>query len=168
MLRTALERTLPYTAEQLFDLAADIERYPQFLLWWKAATVRERTDECCRVDNTIALGPLELRFHAQAILCRPRRIDVSADEAAFRRFNLRWQFAPQLEGLCQIGLSVEVELRARFLQGLLTGMLPELMTEVLSAFEARARVLYGRASEQTRAVEVDASGETPTRGAKSQ
>lgn len=145
MLSAALERALPYSAEQLFDLAADIERYPQFLPWWKAAIVRERTDTCCRVDNTVAMGPLELRFHALAILCRPERIDVSAEEALFRHFNLRWQFHPEPEGMCQVGLSVQFELRARILQALLTGMLPGLIAGVLAAFEVRAAALYRRA-----------------------
>lgn len=149
MLSTALERALPYSAEQLFDLAADIERYPQFLPWWKAAAVRERTDTWCRVDNTVAMGPLELSFHAQAILLRPERIDVSADEALFRHFNLCWQFHPLLEGMCQVDLSVEFELRARILQALLTGVLPELTAGVLWAFEVRARALYQQACPGT-------------------
>ena len=143
MLSTALERWLPYSAEQLFDLAADIERYPQFLRWWKRASVRECNGERCRVDNAVALGPISMQFRTQASLLRPRRIEVTSDDAPFRRFRLSWEFQPQVEGGCRVILDVELELRSLLLQGLVERVLRSVMAEILAAFEVRARELYG-------------------------
>jgi coenzyme Q-binding protein COQ10 len=141
VLSTALERSLPYSAEQLFDLAADIERYPQFLPWWKLATIRERTAEYCCVDNIVSLGPVELQFRSEARLSRPQRIDVSSDEAPFRRFRLEWMFEPQPHS-CRVRLQVELELRSLLLQRLVAYTLRGFIREILLAFEARGRALY--------------------------
>jgi coenzyme Q-binding protein COQ10 len=142
----ALERSLPYSAEQLFDLAADIERYPQFLRWWKLATVRERTDEYCSVQNTVSVGPIELQFRSEARLSRPQRIDVASDEAPFQRFRLAWRFEPQSQCGCCVRLQVELELRSLVLQGLLGRAVHGALEDILRAFEARAYTLYARAA----------------------
>lgn len=142
MLSTTLERSLPYSAEQLFDLAADIERYPQFLRWWKRASVRERTDEYCCVDNTVSVGPLELQFRSEARLSRPQRIDVASDEGPFQRFRLAWRFGPQSESGCCVRLQAELELRSVVLQGLVGRALHGALEDILRAFEARAYTLY--------------------------
>ena len=142
MLSAAVARSLPYSAEQLFDLAADIERYPQFLRWWTAATIRERSGQYCRVENTVALGPMRLQFTSAATLLRPERIDVRSTEAPFRRFDLGWRFEPQPEGSCCVRLTVTLQLRSFILQQLIEQYVQGFMGEILLAFEARARALY--------------------------
>ena len=62
---------LPYTREQLFDLAADVERYPDYLPWWAAARVRKRDGNVYCTDQVIRFGPLRQRFGSRTVLRRP-------------------------------------------------------------------------------------------------
>lgn len=142
MLSTVLERSVPYTSEQLFDVAADIESYPQFLRWWQQARVRERDGERWVVDNTVALGPMRLQFESEALRQRPQRLEVSSRQAPFRHLQLSWQFEPQPAG-CRVQLSVELELRSSMMQLMLERAVTGFLGEILFAFEARARELYG-------------------------
>jgi coenzyme Q-binding protein COQ10 len=138
---TAVERLLPYRPEQLFDLAADIERYPQFLHWWLSSEVRERRGEYCQVENTVAVGPMRLRFRSEARLQRPQRIDVTSEQEPFRRFKLRWNFEPRSSG-CRVQLCAELELRSQFMQELIGQTLQSIAAEVMCAFERRAGELF--------------------------
>ena len=55
MLSRKVERSLPYSAEQMFDLAADVERYPEFLRWWITARIRQRRGEIFYTDQVLVL-----------------------------------------------------------------------------------------------------------------
>jgi coenzyme Q-binding protein COQ10 len=61
MPRLGVSQALPYRREQLFDLAADVERYPEFLPWWLSATVRHRDGEIYSTDQVVGIGPITKR-----------------------------------------------------------------------------------------------------------
>ena len=142
MLTQKVERWLPYRPEQLFDLAADVERYPEFLRWWLAARVRDREASAYRTDQVLGLGPIRVRFASKTVLHRPQRIDVTSDEWPFRQFGLSWIFEPQRPAGCRVILVAELELRSWLLQGVVDRILPAVTADIISAFEARARRLY--------------------------
>jgi len=143
VLSQRVERLLPYRAEELFDLAADVERYPEFLRWWIAARVRERQANAYDTDQVLGLGPLRVRFGSRTVLCRPQRIEVTSDEPPFRRFRLAWIFEPQSGGACKVSLAAEIEFRSRFLQRVVGRVLPAAVANIIAAFETRAHPLYG-------------------------
>ncbi len=89
---------LNYTVSQLFDLVADVERYPEFMPWVIDAHIRDRKDHTILVDMTIAAGPLRKRFSTIGVLDRPHRIEVSSRDPMFDRFEQRWNFEPATEG----------------------------------------------------------------------
>jgi coenzyme Q-binding protein COQ10 len=66
---------LPFGCEQVFALAADIERYPEFLSGWISARIMQRETTICHVDQEVRFGPIRLLFRSTAVLDRPRRID---------------------------------------------------------------------------------------------
>jgi len=142
MLSQKVERWLPYRPEQLFDLAADVERYPEFLRWWLAARVREREASAYRTDQVLGVGPIRVRFASKTVLHRPQRIDVTSDEWPFRQFRLSWTFEPHLGDGCWVSLVAQLELRSRLFQGVVARVLPAVTADIISAFEARARRLY--------------------------
>ena len=79
------EREVPYPAERLFDLVADVESYPDFLPWWAAARIIAREDGAYRTDQVIRFGPIRQRFPTRTVLRRPREIDVTATGGRLRR-----------------------------------------------------------------------------------
>lgn len=145
MLTEKLVRILPHgRPEQLFDLVADVERYPEFVRGWSAARIRRRDGDHYETDQIVGFGPLRLRFATRTLLRRPDRIDVVSDEPPFRHFALSWLFEPQPPG-CRVTLIAELELRSRLLQRLVERILPQSVADLVAAFEARARALYGAA-----------------------
>jgi coenzyme Q-binding protein COQ10 len=142
MLTQSAERLLPYSPEQLFDLAADVERYPEFLRWWITARVRRREGEVYYTDQALGLGPVRLRFGSRTELHRPERIDVTSDESPFRQFKLSW-FFESLPGVrCRVTLAAQLELHSYLLQRLAEQVLPGAVADIVAAFETRAHRLY--------------------------
>ena len=139
----AEHRKLPYTAEQLFDLVADVERYPEFLPWCLGARVRERRDNVITADLLIGFRMVRERFTSRVVLGRPGRIDVSYAEGPFRYLNNHWQFIPQEDGGCLIDFYVDFEFRSRLLQKIIEVLFHEAVKRMVGAFEGRAQKLYG-------------------------
>jgi coenzyme Q-binding protein COQ10 len=139
----AERRRLPYRAEQLFELVADVERYPEFLPWCVGARVRERTSTLVVADLLIGYRMVRERFTSRVILDRPGRIDVSYSDGPFRYLNNHWLFEPQPDGGCIIDFYVDFEFRSRMLQRIIELLFNEAVRRMVGAFEARARDLYG-------------------------
>jgi coenzyme Q-binding protein COQ10 len=139
----AEQRLLPYTAEQLFDLVADIERYPEFLPWCLGARIRERNPTHIVADLLIGFKMVRERFTSRVTLDRPRRIDVAYTDGPFRYLNNHWEFVPQASGGCLIDFYVDFEFRSRMLQKIIGMLFNEAVKRMVGAFESRARHLYG-------------------------
>ena len=139
----AERRKLPYSAEQLFDLVADVERYPEFLPWCVGARIRERKDNLIVADLLIGFRMIRERFTSRVTLDRPRRVDVAYSEGPFKYLDNHWIFLPQEDGGCIIDFHVDFEFRSRMLQKIIEVLFNEAVRRMVSAFEARARKLYG-------------------------
>ena len=142
----AEKRFLPYTPEQMFDMVAEVERYPEFLPWCVAARVRTRESQGDVVVADLVIGYkfFRERFTSRVELERPRRIDVFYSEGPFKYLNNHWIFEPG-EGGCLIDFYVDFEFRSRFLQRAIGIVFNEAVRRMVDAFEKRARQLYGRA-----------------------
>jgi len=139
----AEQRRLPYSAEQLFDLVAGVERYPEFLPWCVGARVRERRENIIVADLIIGYRMFRERFTSRVELDRPKRIDVAYSEGPFKYLNNYWIFAAQPDGSCVIDFYVDFEFRSRVLQKIIEVLFHEAVRRMVSAFESRARQLYG-------------------------
>ena len=139
----AEQRVLPYTPEELFDLVADIERYPEFLPWCLGARIRRREGNTIVADLLIGFRMVRERFTSKVTLGRPGRIDVAYSEGPFRYLNNHWVFDPTPEGGCRIDFFVDFEFRSAFLQKIIGVLFNEAVRRMVAAFEARARHLYG-------------------------
>jgi coenzyme Q-binding protein COQ10 len=148
----AEQRLLPYTAEQLFDLVADVERYPEFLPWCVGARIRERTPTLIVADLLIGFKMVRERFTSRVVLDRPSRIDVSYTDGPFRYLNNHWEFIPQPSGGCLIDFYVDFEFRSRMLQKIIELLFNEAVKRMVGAFEARARQLYGTPAGEPEAI----------------
>ncbi len=138
----AEKRFLPYTPEQVFDLVADIERYPEFLPWCVGARIRERRDNVILGDLLIGWRMVRERFTSRVTLNRPDRIDVEYTEGPFKYLKNHWALERQPGG-CLVDFYVDFEFRSRFLQGVISALFNEAVKRMVSAFEKRAKELYG-------------------------
>ena len=139
----AEKRALPYTKEQLFDLVADIERYPEFLPWCLAARIRKREGDTITADLLIGFKMVRERFTSKVVLKRPDIIDVSYAEGPFKYLNNHWRFLPMPDGRTCIDFYVDFEFRSALLQKLIGLLFNEAVRRMVAAFETRAKQLYG-------------------------
>ena len=139
----AEKRVLPYTPQQLFDLVADIEKYPEFLPWCIAARVHQRDGNLLDSEMVIGFKMFRERFRTRVTLDpNGRRIDVAFAEGPFKFLTNHWIFEAHPRG-CLIDFYVEFEFRSRLLQKVIEALFHEAVRRMVRAFEARARVLYG-------------------------
>ncbi len=138
----AERRLVPYRPEQLFDLVADVGKYPQFLPWCVGARVRSRTDSLLLADLTIGFGPFRETFGSRVTLAPHDRIDVTYEKGPFRYLNNHWIFVPDPRG-SQVDFFVDFEFRSRILQAAIGVVFHEAVRRMVNAFEVRARAVYG-------------------------
>jgi coenzyme Q-binding protein COQ10 len=134
---------LQYAAPQLFDLVADVERYPEFMPWVIDAHVQQRKDHTILVGMTVGAGPLRKRFSTVAVLDRPHRIDISSHDPMFDRFGQRWTFEPARDGSTNVEYHVDFKFRSRVLQLLMGAAFADRAAATMAAFKRRAHRLYG-------------------------
>ena len=107
----AERRFVPYSDVQLFDLVADVAKYPQFLPWCVGARIRSRVDNVLHADLTIGFGPFRESFGSRVTLERPHRVGVVYERGPFKYLNNTWNFAPDPKG-CQVDFFVDFEFRS--------------------------------------------------------
>jgi coenzyme Q-binding protein COQ10 len=133
---------VPYTPEQLFELVADVDKYPRFLPWCVAARVHHRAESHVKADLTIGFGPFRESFTSLVTLDRPTRVTVKYETGPFRYLNNQWNFAPHTIGT-EVSFFVEFEFRSRILQSAIGVVFNEAVRRMVNAFLKRARDVYG-------------------------
>jgi len=140
-------RTLPYTADQMYDLVADVARYPEFLPWTAAARIRSRKvegdHEVMLADLVVSFKVFRERFGSRVTLWPGRkRIDTEYIEGPFRHLHSRWEFR-DVDGGSEVHFEVDFEFRNILLQKAAGLFFFEAMQRIVRAFETRAHQLYG-------------------------
>ena len=136
-------RVLHHPPEQLFDLVADVEKYPEYLPWCVDARIRRRDGDLIVADLVIGYRMFRERFTSTVALDRPDRIDVTYAEGPFRYLNNHWIFAPEGPDSCVIDFFVDFEFRSRVLQAMVGRVFGEAVKVMVHAFERRADELFG-------------------------
>jgi coenzyme Q-binding protein COQ10 len=137
-------RTLPYSCDQLFDLAADVESYPEYLPGWVSAKILERTGKHLRVEQQLGLKLLPLPFVTTAVLERPQKISIQSSDGPFHFLQIEWRFEPAGPGYCTVSLDFNYQLRAGLLERLITALFDHASPDIIQRFARRAQLLYNR------------------------
>ncbi len=137
-----VHRAAGYTAEQLFDLVIDVERYPTFVPGWEAARVSDRRENGYRTDQIVRLMAFRQRFRSATTFERPHRIDVTGKGDGVKQMDMSWRFIPQEDG-CTIELEVSLGLSVKPLQRLAETASRDTTRQMLTAFMAEAERRFG-------------------------
>jgi coenzyme Q-binding protein COQ10 len=140
-------RILPYSAQQMYDLVADVANYPKFLPWTSAARIRSMEPVG---DHTVMMADLVISFKVfrekfgSRVTLWPgeKKIDTAYIDGPFKHMESCWKFR-DVEGGCEVSFDVDFEFRNRLLQGAAGMFFNEAMQRVVRAFERRAAELYG-------------------------
>ena len=140
-------RPVPHSAEQMFDLVADVDRYPEFLPLCEALGVRSRKErdgkELLIADMTVGYKAIRETFTTQVLLNRVElAIDVKYVDGPFRYLDNRWRFEPAPGGGSVVVFFIDYEFKSRLLGALMGSMFDRAFRMFAEAFEARADKIY--------------------------
>ena len=144
------KRRVAHSAQDMFDLVADVERYPEFVPLCRDLKVRGRDKEdgveILVADMTVAYKLVRESFRSRVTLERPKlQILVEYLEGPFSHLENRWTFIPAGENACEVEFFIEYEFRSRTLGLLMGAMFDAAFRRFAAAFERRADQIYGRA-----------------------
>jgi coenzyme Q-binding protein COQ10 len=138
------QRVMPYSAVQMFNLVADVARYPEFLPWCTGARIREKRDDLIVADLMIGFKMVRERFTSRVRVNRQAlQIDVDYIDGPFKYLQNHWTFIDIENGHCRVDFHLEFEFRSLVLQKLIGVLFHEAVRRMVSAFESRAKQLYG-------------------------
>ncbi|MBB4618933.1 type II toxin-antitoxin system RatA family toxin [Sphingomonas abaci] len=141
-------RHLPYTAEQMFDLVADVRRYPEFLPWVSAMRVRQDSETETVADMIVGFKGLRETFTSRVEKSRPERISVDYVDGPLKYLRNDWRFRPEPGG-CAVDFSVDFAFKNRVFEMLAGQVFGTALRRMIGAFETRAAALYGAGSAST-------------------
>ena len=134
-------RVVPIAPQRMFDLVADVERYPEFLPLMREARIVHRAADAYETEQVLALGLLAYRFRTHTVLNPPHSIHVTSADRGFRRFDIRWSFTPVPEKSCRIVFTFDCEIRSIWLKPLGDVWAAQMASTTVNAFIRRAHAL---------------------------
>jgi len=140
-------RKMPYSAAQMYDLVADVARYPEFLPWCAAARIKSRksqgTAEVMIAELVISFKVFREVFGSKVTLyLEEMKIDTEYLDGPFSHMKSTWGFRDTETG-CDVDFFVDFEFRNAILRGVVGVVFNDAMQRIVRAFERRADALYG-------------------------
>lgn len=143
------KRILPYSSDQMFDLVADIESYPEFIPWCSQVRVLSRIDKPegteIQTEMIVSFKAVKERFLSNALLAKNKSsIKIRYQDRSFRLFRSEWKFYPERDGSTLIQFDISFEFKRRILEMLAGSFFWAASQRIVVAFEKRAHKLYGQ------------------------
>ncbi len=152
MPRFSSKRRVHHTAPQMFDLVADVERYPEFVPLCQSLKIRQRTPhddgtEVLVADMTVSFRLVRENFTSKVTLDRPNlKIQVEYLRGPFSNLENRWTFEPKSETECDVCFFRSNECHSRMLAILMGSVFDAAFGRFAAAFEKRADAIYGKSA----------------------
>jgi len=139
-------RRLPYSPEQMFELVADVPRYPEFLPWVSAIRVRADSEHEMLADMIVGFKGLRETFTSRVIKQQPHSVHVDYVDGPLRHLSNDWRFRPDGDGGVLIDFAVDFAFKNRMFEMLAGQVFDRALRKMIGAFEARAQALYAPAT----------------------
>lgn len=136
---------VPYSSSQMFDLVADVEKYPEFLPWCGGAAVHSRDDDGMQASITISIAGLRQTFTTRNTHDYPRNIRVELVDGPFSALTGNWNFQDLGPDACKIIYTMQYEFSSRALETVVGPVFNRIATSFIDSFTERAEVVYGDA-----------------------
>lgn len=137
-------QVLPYSKQQLFDLVLDVEKYPQFLPWCRAARILKRGENEFLAELVISFAHLSESYVSRVTFSAPETIDVALVRGPFEHLTNNWRFLACENGDTMIDFSLDFKFRSRMLEKLIGSLFSKATAKMVSAFKTRAEILYSK------------------------
>ena len=136
------QKTLPYTADELFSVVADVKEYPTFVPWCRSAHIQREDPGEIIADLGIGFGPFQESFTSDVRLDRPRQVLVRATEGGpLEHLTNTWTFTPAASGT-HVDLVVDFQFKTHLLDHVANNMFHQAATRMMGAFESRVHLFH--------------------------
>ncbi len=139
-------RVLPYSAEQMYDLVADVGRYGEFLPWVVATRVRSDSESEMIADMLVGFKALREKLTSRVEKQRPTEIRVHYVDGPLRDLDNHWKFRALGPDSCEVDFHVDFAFRNTLFEKLAGQYFDKAFRKMVAAFEERAAQLYGSKS----------------------
>ncbi len=134
---------VPYAANEMYALVANVEEYPAFLPWCRGARIRVPGEHSVEAALEIGRGPIRKTFSTRNVMTHDSRIDIELINGPFKHLQGCWQFDALDGDGCRVVLDLEFELSNAVLRRTLGPVFSEIANTMVDAFCRRAKELYG-------------------------
>ncbi len=140
----SVERSVlvPHSAAQMFDLVADVEKYPQFMPWCGGASVSHRDEHGMQASITIALAGIKQTFTTRNSHLYPDKIELELVDGPFSMLKGEWLFYALAEDACKVVFTLQYEFSSRTLETLVGPIFNRIATSFIDSFTQRALSCY--------------------------
>ena len=135
-------KSLPFSAEQMYDLVVDVSRYSEFLPWVAAARIRSNTDEELLADLVVGFKALKETFSSRVLKTPKSKVVVEYLDGPMRHLHNQWLFEETPDG-CIVDFTVDFAFSNRIFEALAGQYFSTAIRKMTDAFVKRAEVLYG-------------------------
>jgi coenzyme Q-binding protein COQ10 len=142
---------MPYSQQQIYDILARVDRYPEFLPWCIGARILRQQDSVMYADLIIGWKVLRERFSSKVVLTPPSGIQFDYMNGPLKYLRGAWRLVPEPDGGTLVDFKVEFEFKSRALEMVMGGVFSELVHRMVGAFKARAGALYDKPPPLARA-----------------
>jgi coenzyme Q-binding protein COQ10 len=141
------QKFFPYSVSQLFNLVADVEKYPEFLPWCSAARILKSNENIFYAQLIIGFKGFNEKYTSKVTLVPSLNetdkatISVEMEEGPFTHLINEWKFTPKENGVT-VDFLIDFSFKLKFLEKIMSSMFEEAFIKMVKAFEERAKVIY--------------------------
>ena len=143
MSKVSRSALIMHTAEQMYDLVADVESYSEFLPWCRSAQILSSEENVIEASLSLAKGGLSCNFATRNLMNRNESIEIQLLSGPFSRLQGVWTFKTLGDDGCRVSLDLEFELSNPVLKATVGAVFEQAMNKMIDAFCLRAHALYG-------------------------
>ncbi len=136
------QRDLPYSAQQMYDLVADVRRYPEFLPWVMGLRVRTESETETVADMIVGFKSLREQFTSRVVKSPKSKICVDYVDGPMKELHNEWRFIDRGDDACTIDFEVDFSFRNRLFEAIAGQFFESALMKMIAAFEKRAHELY--------------------------
>lgn len=134
---------LPYSADALYRMVNDVERYPEFLPWCSKTQLISADEYSMRAALTASKLGISHTFITQNVLAPNEKIEINLVEGPFKHLHGVWQFKQLAENACKMNLDLEFDYSGALVKATLGPLFTQAANTMVDAFCNRAKQLYG-------------------------
>jgi ribosome-associated toxin RatA of RatAB toxin-antitoxin module len=133
-----------FSADEMFSLVTDVDRYPQFLPWCDQASVLSREEQAMTARVGISFGGIRQSFTTRNAHRPGRQIHMELVEGPFSKLEGQWDFTPLGDGqrACKVEFSLRYDFNSMALAAIVGPVFDRIAGSLVDAFVKRANQVY--------------------------